>query len=297
MQSLGIILGLSAAATWATASLIAHRPVRYFGTLSFVQIQLPTSALLLLVIASLLGTLSTISHDHILPIVISGFVGILLGDLFLHRCLELGGPRRMQILFAMNAPMAALLGFTFLGERMSFTDALGAALMLLGVIMAISFVRNENQDNSFEHLDVNLSVVVFWGLGAALCQAIGLVSLKPAIDAGADPIATSAYRTAGSALLIIGLGLFPRWRFKPINATNLSAFAQCVLAGWMGYVIAMSLMLLALQYYDSGIVAVMGSTVPVMLLPIMWIKTRKLPPLAAWLGAVFVVIGSTIIVL
>lgn len=297
MPLFGILLGLSAAATWAVASLVAHRPVRHFGTFSFVQIQLPTSALLLALVVTVLGTWNTVSFDHVSAIVVSGFVGILLGDLFLHRCLELGGPRRMQVLFALNAPLAAMLGFFFLGETLPPAHAFGGALMLVGVIMAIVFVRSDDKENILEQVDGSLAMVVFWGLGAALCQAIGLVTVKPAIDGGADPLAVSAYRTAGSAVLIMAMGAFPMWRYQKVDAKNIGVFVQCVLAGWMGYVLAMSLLLVALRYYNSGVVAIMGSTVPVMLLPIMWIKTGKRPPLAAWVGAALVVAGSAVIIL
>ncbi|MCV6603268.1 MAG: EamA family transporter, partial [Cohaesibacter sp.] len=228
---------------------------------------------------------------------VSGFIGILLGDLCLIRCLELGGPRRMQILFALNAPLAAMLGFAFLGEILPPTDAFGALLMLIGVLMAIFFVQGDSQENAYEHVEGKLTIIVLWGLSAALCQAIGLVAVKPAIDSGADPLAVSAYRTIGGAVIIISLALLPNLRFKHLGGKSMKVITQAILAGWMGYVLAMSLLLLALRSYNSGIVAVMGSTVPVMLLPIMWIKTGKCPPAPAWIGAALVVLGSVIIIL
>ena len=48
----------------------------------------------------------------------SGLIGIFLGDTLLFFALRRLGPRRTGALFAMNAPMAALLGWAVLGEAL-----------------------------------------------------------------------------------------------------------------------------------------------------------------------------------
>ncbi|NQU30292.1 MAG: DMT family transporter, partial [Anaerolineae bacterium] len=252
MHFFGILLGLSAAFTWATASLVSHKPVRHFGAFEFVRIQLPTSALLLCIIVTAMGTWNTVTWNQWDALVISGVVGILLGDLLMQKCMQHGGPRRMHILFAMNAPMAALLGYWLLGETLSLMDAVGGSLMLLGVCMAILFSKRVDSEHILEKVEGSLLGVILWGLGAALCQAIGLVAIKPAIVSGIDPLAASALRTGGSAVLILLLGLFPAWRFRSVVKAETGVFIQCVIAGWLGYVLAMSLMLIALKYYNTG---------------------------------------------
>lgn len=297
MEVIGIILGLSAAITWAVASLVAHRPVTHFGTFSFVQIQLPTSALLLCIIVTFIDGWTSISFLHLNALIISGFVGILLGDLCLHKCLEIGGPRRMQVLFALNAPIAGVLGFLFLDEILSFKDLIAGLLMFSGVIMAIVFVSSNDEEDNFEQLRGSLWLVVFWGLSAALCQAVGLVAIKPVIDDGTSPLTASAFRTLGSAIIILSLAIHPRFRLKKISMDEIGVFVQCVVAGWMGYALAMSLLLIALIYHNTGIVAIMGATVPVVLLPIIWATTARRPPFLAWLGALLVVFGTSLIII
>jgi drug/metabolite transporter (DMT)-like permease len=50
-----------------------------------------------------------------------------------------------------------------------------------------------------------------------------------------------------------------------------------------------------LRSYNSGIVVALGSTAPVMILPILWATTREPPRPAAWIAATLVVLGSALI--
>ena len=49
------------------------------------------------------------------------------------------GPRRSGILFALNAPIAALLGWLVLGEALSVSAVAGIAVTAMGVFLAIIF--------------------------------------------------------------------------------------------------------------------------------------------------------------
>ena len=296
MEYFAVILALSASFIWATASLVAFKPVKHFGTFEFVRIQLPTATILLVIVVTLMGTWQTINWSYWPNLLLSGFVGILLGDLTLHKCLQHGGPRRMQILFSLNAPMVTVLGYFFFSEALTHAEAVGFLLVLAGVITAIWLTPSEDGRNQLEAIHGSIWGVVFWGVAAALCQAIGLLAMKPVIESGVDPLAASAVRTGGSAFLILCTFLLPQFqsfnKFKGHSALTL----QTVIAGWMGYVLAMSLLLFALRYSSTGIVAVMGSTVPIMMLPISWLVTGIRPPIVAWIAALIVVIGTAVII-
>jgi len=84
-------------------------------------------------------------------------------------------------------------------------------------------------------------------------------------------------------------------RSIPDLKKHLRTASQAVLAGWLGYVVAMSLLLVALSLGDVGLVAVLGSTVPVMLIPVVWVVTKKPPTGMSLLGATLVVAGAALI--
>ncbi|HYS86412.1 MAG TPA: EamA family transporter, partial [Bradyrhizobium sp.] len=68
-----------------------------------------------------------------------------------------------------------------------------------------------------------------------------------------------------------------------------------ILPGFVGYIAAVGLQLYALRSYDAGIVAVLSSMAPVVMLPMIWIMSGDPPPLSAWLGAILAVLGAGII--
>ena len=59
--------------------------------------------------------------------------------------------------------------------------------------------------------------------------------------------------------------------------------------------LGMSLLLIALQKGDAGIIATLSSTSPIMILFLIWIITKKIPTLGAWLGTLFAIGGTALI--
>lgn len=294
-MELGLLAAISAAVIWAVASIVSYRPVLHFGVLNFTRVQLPMSALLLGLVVSLQGGWDSLNLSQWLPIALSGVIGILLGDVALHSCLKYGGPRRMQLLFALNAPMASLIGFLALGEVLSLGDAIGGFLILTGIALAILYNNPQTEDKTGEKLQGSLLQVLFWGLLSALCQAIGLIIMKPIVDAGTDPLAASAARTILSAILLLTTLALPQMRFRRLQKQDIRPFLEATTAGWMGYVGAMSLLIFALQSQNTGIVAVLGSTAPIMILPILWFINKRPPALPSWMGAGLAIAGIAVL--
>lgn len=226
MSVLAISAALGASFCWASGAILAHRPATLLGAFELTRVQLISSSALLLAVVLSFGGWSTITWEHWPGIVGNALLSVFVGNLAMMECLRRGGPRRMELLFALNAPMAAVMGYAFLGELLSPTDLLGCAIALSGVGLAILF--GGGKDLSFDPIQGSLSGMVFFGLLAAACQAVGLI-------------------------------------------------------------------LFALAHYNTGVVAVLGSTAPVLLLPMTWLKTRRCPPIAAWAGACLAVAGTSLI--
>jgi drug/metabolite transporter (DMT)-like permease len=70
---------------------------------------------------------------------------------------------------------------------------------------------------------------------------------------------------------------------------------RAILPGFIGYIAAVSLQLYALRSYDAGVVAVLSSMAPVLMLPMIWATSGDRPPWSAWLGAILAVLGAGII--
>jgi len=59
--------------------------------------------------------------------------------------------------------------------------------------------------------------------------------------------------------------------------------------------LGMSLLLIALQKADAGIVATLSSTSPIMILFLLWILTKKIPSYGEWVGTIIAIIGTGLI--
>lgn len=293
MSALPMAAALVAAMTWACGSLLAHGPAGKLGALAFTRIQLAAAALVLAAIVTARGVWATVSWAHWPELAVSSFVGVLLCNLALIACLRRGGPRRCLLLLAMNAPIAAVLGYVLRGETASVQAIAGGALTVLGVVVAVLYGRTREAGS--DALRGSATSVFLLGLAAAACHAVGLVAIKPAMLAGTDPVAASTLRVAGAAIVLSLVSLWPSELLKSQTPLSTRLVLQTIAPGLLGYVLAATLLLYAVRGYNAGIAVALGSTSPVMILPLLWATSGGRPPLAAWAAAGLVVLGSALI--
>ena len=293
MSVIALTAAVGASFCWALGALIAHRPAKLLGTFELTRTQLISSAALLLVVVTALDGWRSVTWAYWPAFVIASTIGVVLANLAMFACMRRGGPRRSQLLVSMNAPIAAVLGFVWLDEMPTLQSILGALLAFGGVLLAIIF--GQRTDARFDAVDGSLTGIVALGLLAATCNAIGLIAIKPALSAGTDPLAATALRTSGGALLLSVIALWPAQIFNPITERTPEIVISAIIPGILGYVVAVTLQLYALRSMDTGIAAVLGSAAPVMMLPLIWMTARQRPPMTAWLGAILLLLGIGVI--
>lgn len=296
MPVFAISAALGASFCWAAGGLLAHGPARALGAFEFTRIQLVACSALLALVVTLTGGWVSVDWVTWPFAALSALFGVLLGNLAMIACLRRGGPRRMELLMAANPPFAALMGYWFLGETLTLSVALGGAVTLAGVVLAIRHGSPATTRDPYEQVEGSLSGVILLGLAAAFCQAVGLIAIKPVMSAGADPLTASLLRTGAAALMITLIALWPARAFLAGAPLTPPLLVRTLIPGIMGYVLAVTLLLYALDNYHVGVVAVLGSTAPVMLLPLLWARTGSRPPWPAWAGAALVVTGSALLI-
>ncbi len=293
---IAILASLGAAICWSCSSLFSVYPSNYLGAICYNRYRsIIVSIILAMVVTSLGGWATIQGGDMMLLLLAGGLVGVFLGDTMLFITLRRMGPRRTAILFAMNAPIVTLLGFLFLDEKLSINIAFGCAIVLIGVILAIIYGKRKSQFHHWEEIKGKIWVGIAFGILTALAQAVGIIITKPVLDAGADPIAVSSIRVGIAAIALIFVATIPNPKLKPINPLNKKSLLFVTISGMLGMGIGMTLLLYALANGDAGIVATLAATSPVMMLPLLWIKTKERPAFGAWVGAALVVIGTGII--
>tara|TARA_R110000751_G_scaffold271365_2_gene371358 strand:+ start:197777 stop:198670 length:894 start_codon:yes stop_codon:yes gene_type:complete len=294
MPIIAAVAALGASFCWAAGALLAHRPATLLGSFGLARMQLVWAAAILVIIVTLQNGWQSVVWSQWPAFVITSFIGVVAANLAMFACLRRGGPRRAQLIVSMNAPIAAVLGYVFLGEIITGQKLYGGAMALTGMILAILFGGNSN--DKMEDIHGSTALMIGFGLCAAAGNAIGLVILKPAMLAGTDPIAVNALRTAGGALIVATLALIPIGAFAPvILKPGAGLRLHAIAPGILGYVIAVSLQLYAVRWLDTGIAVVLGSAAPVIMLPMIWMITGKRPRALAWFGAFLALAGTSLI--
>ena len=120
--------------------------------------------------------------QFLVTILLSGIIGIFLGDTLLFIALQKIGPRRNNILFSLAAPFTVILNIIFLNEIMSLINLLGCIMVFFGVVVAIAYGNSKDKNHRWEIVEGKLFLGVTFGIGAALCQAIGLIMMKPILN-------------------------------------------------------------------------------------------------------------------
>ncbi|GAD90146.1 hypothetical protein VHA01S_033_00470 [Vibrio halioticoli NBRC 102217] len=289
-------LALAAAFLWAISSLISVKPARHLGPFAYSRWRMGCTAVMLTAMAFITGGWSTVSSVHVTPMALSGLIGIFIGDTALFACMNRMGPRRAGLLFSCHAVFSAVIGYWLFNEKWQGMELLGAILVFSGVVIAIFFGRKQTGQHDWEAIQGKMNISIGIGLLAALCQALGGIIAKPVMQTDIDPIAASAIRmitafVAHSLFLACGAK-----QAKAVNRINLKIFAITALNGFLAMAVGMTLILYALQEGNVGMVALLSSTTPIMILPLLWFITKQRPNRYAWYGAILAVVGTGLIV-
>jgi drug/metabolite transporter (DMT)-like permease len=289
---------LMAASSWAVGGLVAAEPSRLLGGPRFVRIRMVYVSVALASIGLLVGGWSSVHAADWLPLGISGFAGLALGDAALFEAFSRLGPRRTGILFAANAPITAVISAIIYNERFGLASIVGTVLVMAGVSLAIAYGTRPGQSHTWEDIRGSLHVGVGFGLAGALGQSIAVLVADPVFSNGSlDPWAGAAVRA-----LIGTLGLFAlmpwferRHKGRPRVVFTPRLWLLVILSGTLGMVVGKTLMLIALADGPPGLVSILVSTAPVIQLPIIWLVTRDRPPAGAWAGAALAAAGTAMV--
>lgn len=291
------LAAVGAATCWALTGIISAGPAGHLGALAFNRLRQVSVTFLLAILVLASGNWQQLNSANIGPLVLSGLIGIFIGDTLLFATLNRVGPRRSGVLFALNAPIAAILGFVVLGEGLSLQAMIGIALTVCGVVLAILYGKRRDQLHAWEAVKGPLWIGVALGLGAATGQAVGSIIARPVMASGVDPFLASMVRVAVAAFCLSVLIALPIPAVKPKGPMTLKVAAMTILTGMLALGIGMTLLLFALSGGNVGIISTLSATSPVIILPMLWLKTGERPGGGAWVGAALVVIGMGFIFL
>ena len=288
-------LALAAACCWALGSLMSAQASTHLGAFYFTRWRMLCAGTLLWGIAFSTGGWASLTLSSSTILVLSGVIGIFIGDTALFASMNRLGPRRAGVLFATHALFSVVLAYLFLGETQWGWTLVGSSLLVSGVMVAILFGKRKAEQHAWEANHSQLKSGIALGLLSALCQAVATLMLKPVMETDIDAVAASAVRmTTAFALhqLIFMLGVKVARAYLPMTK---KVFLLVLANAALSMLLGMTLLLYALRYGDAGMVAILSSVSPVVVLPPLWLVYKRSPAWGAWFGALLTVVGTVII--
>lgn len=221
---------------------------------------------------------------------LSGFLGIGLGDTLYFRALNAIGASRMGIAQTLYSPFVIMLSALFLNERLAGLQWMGVALVLGGITLV-------NVTPGLTRLDpaalrrgaVNAAASVF-------VMALGVVIAKPILERY-DFFWVVALRIVGG---ILGLLLFVALRRSGDSVwasfRTVRHWPHIIAGSIMGTYISMLLWLAGYKYTSASVAAVLNEMAAVFILILAAIFLHdRLKPLQ-WSGGMLAVIGVLLVV-
>lgn len=290
------LFALGAALSWTMAALFGHLPARELGSLHFNRLRMLAAIVILGLLMIIGGRSFTLDMTHFWPLVLSSLVGVVMGDFFLFAAMRRLGPRRTNILFATNAPIAACLGWLLLDEVIGFETLLSVLLGFCGVVLAIIYGKRRDFAHIWEVITPPLWIGVMFGMMAALGQALGVLLVRPVMADGVDPVLAGMVRVLVAAFVFWASYGVDRQQWRRSLWPGRKTLLFVVMNGLFGLGVGAAFFLEALEFGAVAKVTILSATTPVLILPFVWMRTGVVPAAGAWLGALLVVACSAVLV-
>lgn len=225
-------------------------------------------------------------------LLLSGAVGIGLGDTAYFSALRNIGVRRSLLLSTLAPPLTAVMGLLFLGEQLSWKAWLGVVITTAAVAWVIT------EQTSGEHgRPLNLKRGVMFGALFALFQSAGsILSRLVFTHTAVSPLESAVIRLAAGVALLLGILLAQRapllaWSKEP-GARRL--WIMVALVSVFGTYFAIWLQQVSFKLTATAVAQTLLATSPIFSLPIGWLLGEK-PSLRAVLGILAAVGGVALL--
>jgi len=253
------------------------------------------ASIILISIIGIFGISLDLSFNQISNLVISGILGLVLGDSFLFKSFQLIGARLGIIIMAAVPVLSTILAYFFLNEIISFLGMFGMVLTIAGILIVVLEKKSVNENN----VQIN-KIGILYGFFGALGQATGLIFAKYAFQGGdLNGFAASFVRLFSASLIIIPVASLLRKYKNPVRIYSKDKYsAKVILIGTVfGPVLGITGSLIAIAYVKVGIASTLMATMPIIMLPIARFYFKEKLDWKAIVGAFVAVIGAAIIFL
>lgn len=261
---IGETAAIATALCWAITSTAFEDAGKKIGSVNLNLLRLLFGFLFL-------STYTLITRGYLLPtdaspstwgwLMLSGFIGLALGDLMLFEAFVRIGARISMLIYASVPPLSALFAYVFLGESMTVIQMIGMFVTLTGITMVI--IDGQGKKVHFNHPLIGLLLA----FGGAVGQASGYIIGKYGMGAYDAFASTQIRLIAGIISFITLFTVRGYWQsFIPIFRKP-RLLGSTIIGAIFGPFIGISLSLFAVQQINPGVASTLIAITPILLIP------------------------------
>jgi len=286
----GELAALSAAFLWAAASVLYGRIGQY---LSPIKMNLIKNLIAMAMVLGLLfpgegGLFSGIDLFAGILLLLSGGIGIGVGDSAYFGALKHLGARRAVLLMILSPPITGIFALIFLGENISIGAWAGVMITVTGVAWVIT-ERDVATEFGTNHKPLGIAL----GSLAAVGQAIGAILSHAAfLHMNISPLRSALLRLIGGTLFVLIYMLLLR-DSAGRGYENLHSFRRwrtIIFTVFIGTFMGIWLQQISLKYAAAGVAQTLFATSPLFVIPIVAVMGESIS-MRALLGATLAIVG------
>ncbi len=227
---------------------------------------------------------------YLIPI-LSGVIGIGIGDTLFLSSLNFLGAGLTSIVVCMYSPFVIALSILFLDEHLLPTQIVGAVLIILAILIASLKKKGEGTRPK------RLWLGIFLGVLASVAMASGIVIVKPLLLSLPLLWVTEIRLLGGIIVLAVILGLIPD-RVRVVNSLiKTKSWTYSITGALIGAYLAMVVWLAGMKYTQASIASVLNQTSTIFVFIFAGIILKEPISLRRILGIVLAFIGSLLVIL
>ena len=204
---IGIISAFGAAISWTYACFIWRSQTEKYKS---IDINLVKNIIAFLIFLPVLINFSVlIDSKSMLTLLLSGVIGIGLGDTFYIKSLQIIGTRKTLSIETLSPLLAALSGEIFINENLALRSYVGIVIISISLFILLR-QRTNLVVNSLSTINEqnNLSIYVFPFLSVLCAVSGGLLSRIVFLESNLSPFQTTEIRLLGAIIFLITIKRF-----------------------------------------------------------------------------------------
>jgi len=294
---LGELAAIGTAFLWTLSSLAWTSAGKHIGAVPVSFIRMLIACVYLSIYGQIFRHLALpldADADTWLLLGCSGFFGFFIADVCLFKAFLLIGPRLSLLMQTLSPPLAQIIAWIFIGDKLAGKDWIGMGITLIGVFWVV-LEQPETAEEHHRHAHIGRGI--FLALISAVAGAIGSVLSKIGIG-NYDAAGATYIRVLGGIVGYIGLiTLLRRWPMVLKGARHGRAMGMVMLGSFVGPFLGVMLFMIAIRNCHVGVVTTIVNTMPVLILPFVIVFYHEKVSLRAAGGTILSVVGVALMVL